>query len=141
MKVAVHYDFTIPLLKELKSRGYLLGIITNGEDYIQKAKVKLLNFSEYFDVIYYCGDKNIQKPRPEPFLEAAEILGVSPSECVYVGDNPKHDIMGARNVGYKTVWVATTGPWRYYDYERADFEVENVSQLQEILPQIEESMK
>ena len=140
MKIAVHFDYTLPLLDSLRKRGYKLGIITNGEDYIQRKKIELLNFSEYFDLIYICGERGKSKPSPAPFLETAEILGVLPEECVYVGDNPRNDVFGARGAGYETVWVATTGPWRYYSYERADFEVENISYLEDILPEIEADM-
>ena len=59
---------------------------------------------------------------------------------MYVGDNPYHDVQGAARTGYETVWVATTGPWRYGEF-RADFDIENISQLEGILPDIEKDME
>ena len=140
MSAAVHFDYTLPLLKRLRMRGYKLGIITNGEVYIQRAKLDILGFSEYFDVIYVCEEHGARKPLPEPFLEAAKLANAVPGECLYVGDHPKNDILGAKGAGFETVWVATCGPWRYDGYERADFEVEDISHLEEILPDIEADM-
>lgn len=137
---AVHYPYTEGLLKKLREKGYILGIITNGEDYIQRGKVEKLHFSEFFDIIYFCGDDNIQKPAPEPFLRACAMAEAAPDQCLYVGDNPKNDVYGAKAAGLETVWVATCGPWRYDEYPRADFEIENIGCLIDILPDIERNM-
>lgn len=141
MSTAVHFDYTLPLLTRLRERGYKLGIITNGEVYIQRAKLERLDFYGYFDIVYLCEEHDVRKPMPEPFLDAARLAGVEPDECLYVGDHPRNDISGAKGAGFETVWVATCGPWRYDLYERADFEVADISHLEEILPEIEADMK
>ena len=38
------------------------------------------------------------------FEEALKRLKVHPHECMHVGDDIEHDVMGARQVGMKTVW-------------------------------------
>lgn len=46
------------------------------------------------------------KPHPEPLFEAARQLGVSPSDCIYVGDD-KRDIDAAKAAGmpsYAATW-------------------------------------
>lgn len=45
--------------------------------------------AEYFDVTV-CGDEvgGRTKPNPEPYLRAARLLGVDPSDCVAVEDSP-----------------------------------------------------
>lgn len=134
-----NYGFIFDLLGTLKKK-YKLGIVTNGESAHQWGKLAASGIKEYFDCICVSGDIGIQKPEPEPFYEACRALGVQPRECVYVGDNPKNDILGAKCAGMCSVWVSTCGPWRYPEYERADFEVENISHLPEILPQIEKKL-
>lgn len=47
------------------------------------------------------------KPHPLPLLEAARRLGLSPADCIYVGDDER-DIVAGRAAGMKTV-VATYG--------------------------------
>ena len=42
----------------------------------------------------------ISKPDPGIFHHVADLLGVSPERCVYVGDTVRFDIMGARSAGF-----------------------------------------
>jgi len=92
-------------------------------------------------VCYLCGRGGKQKPDIEPFLKAAEALKVDARECIFVGDNPKNDIGGAKKAGMRTVFVATCGAWRYGEYEKADFSVENMGELMQILPEIRKIME
>lgn len=50
--------------------------------------------------------KGIVFPQPDPeiFLRAARQLDVPATECVYIGDNPSADIVGAQQAGMKTIW-------------------------------------
>ncbi len=49
------------------------------------------------------------KPSPDPFLLAAQRLGVDPSDCLVVEDAPK-GLLGARRAGCATLAVATSLP-------------------------------
>lgn len=42
----------------------------------------------------------VKKPNPEIYWEAARRIGVEPTHCVYVGDNPKRDVVGTRKAGF-----------------------------------------
>ncbi|MGE5224726.1 MAG: HAD family hydrolase, partial [Omnitrophica WOR_2 bacterium] len=44
-----------------------------------------------------------RKPDPFIYVEAARRAGVDPACCVYVGDNPKRDVEGARRAGFGMV--------------------------------------
>ena len=84
-----------------------MAIITNGRVEAQSNKAKLLGVAPYVDYICYArklGKEN-EKPNPLPFLKTMDILGVSPKEAVYVGDDPKTDIAGARGVGMVAVRI------------------------------------
>jgi phosphoglycolate phosphatase-like HAD superfamily hydrolase len=49
--------------------------------------------------VIVCGDTIAQaKPHPAPLLHAAAQLGVSPADCVYVGD-AQRDVAAARAAG------------------------------------------
>lgn len=131
-KVAIPFPFTKPTLEKLKTRGYLLGLITNGRPEIQWAKIKLLDLENAFDQILIPSEIGMQKPDPGPFLEMAKRLGVSPSKLLYVGDNPINDVEASRNAGFVPVWVKTTGVWEDY-IERAKWEIDTVAELPQIL--------
>ena len=49
----------------------------------------------------------IGKPEAVFFRELCRRLGVDPTRCVLVGDNPESDIAGARGVGMKTILTLT----------------------------------
>ena len=52
-----------------------------------------------------CGDTTAySKPHPEPLLEAARLMGVDPTQCVYIGDD-KRDIDAGLAAGMTTVAV------------------------------------
>ncbi|MEO7275169.1 MAG: HAD family hydrolase [Vicinamibacterales bacterium] len=101
-----------------------LGIVTNGPVGIQAAKVDTLGIEPLVDTVIYAWTCGLGggKPSPEPFVTAARRLGVMLPRCVFVGDDPRCDIGGARRVGMKTIrirrgvhgraWVAA--------YEEAD---------------------
>ena len=99
------------VLMELHRRGYKLGIITNGSGESQRTKLSESGLASLVDTALISGEEQVKKPDQEIFIRAAERLGVSVLECVFVGDNPESDIGGADNAGMKTVWVKGYHPW------------------------------
>lgn len=108
--LANHYDYnfgdfnvifenSIPLLKALKARGYLTGVITNGPSVLQNHKMDTSGLRPYCDIVVVSGDEGVHKPDPRLFEITAERLGVKSQECVYVGDHPVNDIQGALSAG------------------------------------------
>ena len=110
-KTAVRFDETIPMLLTLKKRGCAVGLITNGNHALQYKKLQLLGLQYIFDEIIVSGDVIVEKPDAEIFQLMCEKLALQPDEMVYVGDNPKNDIAGARDAGYHTIWMRSTGQW------------------------------
>ncbi|PEY43440.1 L-2-haloalkanoic acid dehalogenase [Bacillus cereus] len=96
------------VLQELKSRGILLGMITNGFTEFQLLNIGALGIDKYMDIILVSEQEGIKKPQAEIFLRALERLGVSPEESVYVGDHPNNDVIGARDVGMNAIWKKDT---------------------------------
>lgn len=93
-------------LKELKTRGYVLGLCSNS---IRKSIELILDYScisEYFDLILSNQDVTFAKPDPEIYLTAAKRLGVSPEECIVVEDNPK-GIEAGRAAGMRVIQVSS----------------------------------
>ncbi len=91
------------LLKELKNRGYLVGIITNGPSYLQNHKMDTSGLRPYCDIVVVSGDVGVHKPDPAIFTYTADKLGVRAEECIYVGDHPVNDIEGALGAGMKVI--------------------------------------
>jgi putative hydrolase of the HAD superfamily len=94
-----------------KRAGYRTGIITNGPSGMQRAKLKNLGLENLVDVVVVSGEEGMHKPAAELFLRAAQRLGVEPSRCLYVGDNPVNDVGGATGAGMHAIWLQTDMPW------------------------------
>ena len=95
----VCFPWTVSTLKALREKGYRLGMITNGDAYGQNAKIDSGNLRQYFDVILVSGTVGISKPDPAIYALALEQLGTEKQSALFVGDNPKTDILGAQNAG------------------------------------------
>ena len=135
-EVAVPYSFAAPTLISLRNSGLKVGIITNGTSDLQFKKIRLLDLEKYTDEILISGDIGIQKPNPEPFHVMSQRLGIPAEELIYVGDHPINDIDGSRNAGYTPVWVKTTGYWCFEEIPRAEYEVETVAEIPDLVAQI-----
>eukprot|EP00249_Psilotum_nudum_P019439 c27253_g1_i2 orf=569-1132(-) len=94
------------LVKNLRSEGIKVGIITNGHPKVQRAKLKACGAEELFDTILVGGEELCQKPQKGIFLKACELVGCRPEQALMVGDNLVTDIQGGLNAGFlATVWV------------------------------------
>lgn len=62
-----------------------------------------------FPVIVGADDVSACKPAPEPYLRAAELLGVIPAQCVAIEDSAP-GLLAARTAGMRTIGLTTTTP-------------------------------
>jgi mannitol-1-/sugar-/sorbitol-6-phosphatase len=67
------------------------------------------------------------KPHPEPYLKGAELLGVSPKDCLVIEDAPA-GIQSARAGGMKVIGITSTYPAT--QLSAADAVVEKLAQIQ-----------
>jgi len=93
------------VLETLKSNGFRLGVVTNGEDYGQNRKVDYLSLRTHVDSIVISGVVGCKKPDPAIFDHACRELEVEASQCWFVGDHPVNDVVAARQVGMRSVWI------------------------------------
>ena len=91
------------LLADLKKAGLRMGVIT---DYPVGAKVSALGFDQYWDVAISADTMGHLKPEPDAFLLAAEELKIAPEQIIYVGNEYKYDIIGAKRAGMKAAHLA-----------------------------------
>lgn len=135
LKTAIPYPFTIPTLKEIKGMGIKCGLITNGSSDIQRSKIKMLGLGELMDEIVVGGEVGMNKPSVKPFEIFAEKIGISPSQMLYIGDNPFNDVEASRNAGYTPVWVKTYGAWDE-SVTPADYEVDTVMEIPPLIDKL-----
>jgi putative hydrolase of the HAD superfamily len=99
-------------VRRLKKDGYKVAVVsdTDGTLGMKRSRFKHVPFHKLFKTLVVAGEDTPRvKPGHESFLLVARRLGVNPRECVYVGDNPRTDIAGAKAVGMTTVIVRRRG--------------------------------
>ena len=86
-----------------------LGVITNGDDAIQRRKFGYLGIEEHFKVFVSSERAGCYKPDSAIFELALKEAGVSAGEALFIGDIPSVDVAGAKAAGMKSVWINPAG--------------------------------
>ncbi len=94
---------------ETLTAHYQLALITNTQGQ-QAGKTHRINefsnLERFFKVIIVAGEGGVPpKPDRVPFRLCLEKLGIVPDEAVYVGDDWRIDICGAKDVGIQPIWL------------------------------------
>lgn len=99
---------TFDLLADLKSTGYLLGVISNRDQPFDEELAKL-GFGDLFSLAVSGGEAGSKKPEAGIFQFALNRAGLRPEQALYVGDNYFADVVGARNAGIHPVLLDIGG--------------------------------
>ena len=125
------YTDTEYVLNQLSGKGYRLGAIANQSP---GTKERLSNWGllKYFDIVLASAEEGISKPNPEIYHRALIAASCLPDSAGMIGDRLDNDIVPAKRVGMKTVWIkqGLGGLARVvHENEKADYEVRNLSEL------------
>ena len=137
-RLAPHED-AIEVLRALSSKTDLvLGIITEGLEVKQAEKLVRMRVNQFLSpgAIFISNQIGISKPNPKLYQRACSDLNLKPSESMYVGDNPLHDIDPPNRIGMITVRMRRGG--KYYHAEsktKPAREVQNFWDLLDYLKQ------
>lgn len=117
----------LPFLTRVSAAFPLLSI-TNGN-----ADLGRIGLNGLFITQISAREVGAAKPDARMFLAACAHLKLAPQHILHIGDHPVQDILGAAQVGMKTVWVNRNGaPW---DQEySADHEVTSLEEVLDLLP-------
>ncbi|ELY85553.1 HAD family hydrolase [Natrialba taiwanensis] len=102
------------------------GIITNGDGEHQRAKLDRHELADRVDEVLVSNDCGVRKPDRQLFELAKECLDAD--EFIYVGDSYDEDIVGAREAGFRTVYV-DGGSVAVEDAAAADGIVSSIGEL------------
>jgi HAD superfamily hydrolase (TIGR01509 family) len=119
--VAALPDGVLMLLQKF-SRRYQLGLLSNypcGRSI--RDSLKKIGLSDLFDAIVVSGEVGYAKPHTKPFETLLHNLRLSPSECVYVGDNWLADVQGAKRIGMTAILTTQYAPYETITPSEGDF--------------------
>jgi HAD superfamily hydrolase (TIGR01549 family) len=111
---------------------YPLILVSNFYGNINKV-LEVFEIDGYFQEIVESAVVKIRKPDPAIYQLGVDALGLLPEECVVIGDSFVKDIVPAKQVGCKAIWinvagweesaVAATSEWK------ADAEINDFSEV------------
>lgn len=128
----VPYPHVYMTFTELLKRGLRLGVVSDAPAREAWLRLCYLNFHHLFDAVITFDDSGERKPSPKPFQRILRALAVKPEEALMVGDWAERDMVGAAQVGMKTVFA------RYGDtfgtaQSGADYEINDIHELLTII--------
>ena len=122
---------------ELLSKKYRLFLASNGTASVQKGRMTSANLYRFFEQVFVSEEIGHNKPAKEYFETAfAWIPGFDPRKALMVGDSLSSDIKGGNNAGIRTCWI-NPGHQSANPEIPADFEIEALARLPELLETIE----
>lgn len=99
------FDGILTLLDAIERRALSWGIVTNKPSWLTDPLMAQLGLATRAGCIVSGDTTPNRKPHPEPILHACKQLGVTPGQCVYVGD-AERDVEAGRRAGAATLAAA-----------------------------------
>jgi putative hydrolase of the HAD superfamily len=124
-------EITKEILNQL-STEYLLVLISNFYGNVETV-LEELSLKKYFTSIFDSAIVGIRKPDPKIYEIALNELGVNPNDAVMIGDSYNNDIVPAKSIGCKTIWINNKGWNEQNGNNKADFIIRSFKELPEIL--------
>lgn len=118
------------LLKRLKP-VYRLGVISNFYGNVVTL-CEEAGLTDSLEVILDSVVIGVSKPDPEIFRIALRKLKLVPSQAIFVGDSYERDIIPAKQLGMRTIWLKGPNPRIPPNAEPADCEISSLMELESI---------
>ena len=120
---------------EYLSQFYSLGIAANQVSNSKKA-LKGIDVLQYFKFLGISEDIGFEKPDTRFFTTILERTSVQPAEAIMIGDRIDFDILPAKKIGMKTIWVnakhKSYAP--KFDYQKLYLASQRVASAQKFQP-------
>jgi HAD superfamily hydrolase (TIGR01509 family) len=138
-------EFAMRTVKEAKTvleelaRHYPLILVSNFYGNINRV-LEVFEIESLFQQIIESAVVKVRKPDPEIYRLGVEALNLKPEECVVIGDSFTKDIVPAKTIGCKAIWINVAGwedtvvnhqgPWQ------ADAEIRDFSEVPAIISEL-----
>jgi HAD superfamily hydrolase (TIGR01509 family) len=99
-------------LSRLHQEGFLLGVASNSVKDSVELMMKKSHLFAWLDVLLSNEDVDQPKPSPDIYLKAANLLKLSPQECLVIEDN-QHGIAAAKAAGTHVLAVESVEEVNY----------------------------
>ena len=121
----------------LKSKGYHLGVISDGITIKQWEKLIRLGLNHFFDEVVTSEEAGVEKPDEKIFQLALDRMGCQPTKSIMIGNKFNKDIIGAINIGMSAILVnseLTPDEKEYLEENNIELDVvSNIGDIVELL--------
>lgn len=117
-----------PALRQLRSNGYRLAVVSNWEPSLEEV-LDHLGLRFHFTAVVTSSVEGVWKPDPRLYAIALERCGIAPEQAVSVGDDIERDIEAARYLGIHGILLD-----RFDDHAEFTPRVGNLAELAQRLP-------
>ena len=122
-------------LIELIKMGIQLSVVSDAPSREAWMRLYYLNLHHVFDPVLTFDDTGVRKPSPKPFEMALDILQAKPDEVLMIGDWPERDVVGAKQIGMKTIFARYGDTFGTVD-SGADWDVNDIYDLVRIVKEL-----
>jgi len=123
------------VLTRLREQGLKLALISNASSGEVHAWSRSPLAGLFHNATFSC-DVGARKPEPDIYHAALNDIGLTASECIFVGDGGSDEHLGAKQVGLRSV---LTTQYLHSDVkiesqrQRVDWEIDHIAKLPELL--------
>lgn len=125
------YPGTQQMLASLKEMGKKVYLLSNAQRIFTAYEMKALDITKYFDDILISSDYHTKKPDERFFHILLERHKLEVSHSLYIGNDSRCDVGGAKGVGMSVFYVNSNISPKNDDGKEADYIVEKFSGWEE----------
>lgn len=130
------YRGVVPMLKRLRRKGMKICLVTDATRKNAWRRLAVSGLQGLFDLVVTHDDTGEFKPHPSPFRILLRKAKLKPEQIIFVGDNPRRDIPGAKRMGMHTALADYGCEWPKKGKEKADFILRRFGELEKIIERI-----
>ncbi len=124
----------IQTLRELNENGYTLCLSTGTGVELKAESMKKMFGKNFFSFLFSEPLLGYLKTEPDYYLNALQRVNVKPYEAISVGDTPLSDILPAKMVNMRAIWLNRRGEkWPRDLRVKPDFTVNNLLEIISLL--------
>jgi carbamoyl-phosphate synthase large subunit len=109
-QISPHVDAR-PVLTELRARGHVLALLSDGWAAVQRGKLAALGLADLFAAVMFTDElgRDAWKPSTRGFEALLQQLGIEAQDAVYIADNPAKDFLGPHRLGMQSIRIMRPG--------------------------------
>jgi putative hydrolase of the HAD superfamily len=100
----------LPVLKNIFQNRFIIALVSNTMSRtLIPERLKKYGVDRYFTTVVLSTEEGVRKPNEAIFQPAFRQTGLSPDQCVYIGDTLSRDMEGSRRAGFKSSILVRSG--------------------------------